>query len=76
MSFAVQTMAEIGASARRATSEAKAVETVFSLVRREGSNHTESRVSEFAELRAGELLRVEVVPVSGVTRTAIAADTN
>lgn len=62
MSAIVQTMAEIGAAAQRVTSLEQTVKTRFSVVRMVDGNYQEMPVEEHAEVKAGDIVRVQLVP--------------
>jgi polysaccharide biosynthesis/export protein len=61
MSAIVQTMAEIGA-AQRVGSLQQIVKTKFSVVRMVDGNYQELPLEEHGAIRAGDILRVELVP--------------
>lgn len=62
MSAIVQTMAEIGAAAQRVSSLEQTVKTRFSVVRMVDGNYQEMPIEEHAEVKAGDIIRVQLVP--------------
>lgn len=62
MSAIVQTMAEIGAAAQRVSSLEQTVKTTFSVVRMVDGNYQEMPLEEHAEVKAGDIIRVQLVP--------------
>ena len=60
MTFSVQTMAEIGAAARRVTTLNQTITTEFVLVRPSNGNYVEQVIDEHTELKSGDLVRVRL----------------
>ncbi|RWX80911.1 exopolysaccharide biosynthesis protein [Neorhizobium lilium] len=61
MSFSLQTMAEIGASARRVKSLDQMIQTRFSVVRQSGTAYGETDVEEQSAIAAGDVIRVSLL---------------
>jgi len=61
MAFSLQTMAEIGASARRVRGMEQLIQTKFSVVRQTGGSYQEIAVDEHTRIRAGDVLRISLV---------------
>jgi polysaccharide export outer membrane protein len=62
MAYSVQTMAEIGAAARRVTALEKMIKTEFSVVRQKDGEYTEVVIDEHTPIKAGDVIRVQLVP--------------
>jgi polysaccharide export outer membrane protein len=62
MAYSVQTMAEIGAAARRVTALEKMIKTEFSVVRQKDGEYTEVVINEHTPIKAGDVIRVQLVP--------------
>lgn len=60
LSFIVQTMAEIGAAAQRATTREQAVKLTFSVARMIDGNYQETELSEHDPIKAGDILRAQL----------------
>lgn len=60
MMFSVQTMAEIGAAARRVTTLNQTITTEFVLVRPSNGNYVEQVIDEHTVLKSGDLVRVRL----------------
>lgn len=61
MAYSLQTMAEIGAGARRVSSLEQLIQTEFSVVRQGTGDYQELTVDEHTRLQAGDVLRVSLV---------------
>jgi polysaccharide export outer membrane protein len=62
MAYSIQTMAEIGAAARRVTALEKMIKTEFSVVRQKDGEYTEVVIDEHTPIKAGDVIRVQLVP--------------
>jgi polysaccharide export outer membrane protein len=62
MAYSIQTMAEIGAAARRVTALEKMIKTEFSVVRQKDGEYTEVAIDEHTPIKAGDVIRVQLVP--------------
>ncbi len=60
LSFIVQTMAEIGATAQRANTREEAVKLTFSVVRDVNGEYRETELSEHDQIKAGDILRAQL----------------
>jgi polysaccharide export outer membrane protein len=60
LSFIVQTMAEIGASAQRANTREEAVKLVFTVVRDVNGQYQETELTEHDQIKAGDILRAQL----------------
>jgi polysaccharide export outer membrane protein len=67
LSFIVQTMAEIGASAQRANTREQAVKLVFTVVRNINGQYQETELSEHDQIKAGDILRAQLTMPKEVT---------
>ena len=60
LSFIVQTMSEIGASAQRAAVTEQSVKLTFSVVRDDNGSYKETPLSEHDPIKAGDILRAQL----------------
>ncbi|MEK1886695.1 MAG: polysaccharide biosynthesis/export family protein [Phyllobacterium sp.] len=60
LTFIVQTMAEIGAAAQRATTRDRAVKLTFSVARMVDGKYMETEISEHDLIKAGDILRAQL----------------
>ncbi len=73
MAFSLQTVAEIGASARRVRSQEQLIQTKFSVVRQLAGSYQEVAVDEHTRIRAGDVLRVNLVASGSTEGPAVSA---
>ena len=69
LSFIVQTMAEIGAAAQRASTRERAVKLTFSVARMVDGQYQETEISEHDPIKAGDILRAELSLPKEVAQT-------
>lgn len=67
LSFIVQTMAEIAASAQRANTREQAVKLVFTVVRDVNGQYLETELAEHDQIKAGDILRAQLTMPKEVT---------
>jgi polysaccharide export outer membrane protein len=67
LTFIVQTMAEIGASAQRANTREETVKLVFTVVRDVNGEYHETELSEHDQIKAGDILRAQLTLPKEVT---------
>jgi polysaccharide export outer membrane protein len=67
LSFIVQTMAEIAASAQRANTREQAVKLVFTVVRDVNGQYLETELTEHDQIKAGDILRAQLTMPKEVT---------
>jgi polysaccharide export outer membrane protein len=67
LTFIVQTMAEIGASAQRANTREETVKLVFTVVRDVNGEYQETELSEHDQIKAGDILRAQLTLPKEVT---------
>ena len=76
MAFSLQTIAEIGATARRVSSLEQMVETRFSVVRRTEEGYQEIPVDEQTRILAGDVVRIRLVPSGSFSSSKETAKVN
>ncbi|MRG54243.1 exopolysaccharide biosynthesis protein [Phyllobacterium sp. SYP-B3895] len=60
LSFIVQTMSEIGASAQRASTREESIKLTFSVLRNVNGDYKETELSEHDPIKAGDILRAQL----------------
>ncbi|MBB3237651.1 polysaccharide biosynthesis/export family protein [Phyllobacterium endophyticum] len=73
LAFIVQTMAEIGATAQRATTRDQTVKLTFSVARIVNGEYQESELTEHDPIRAGDILRAQLTVPKDVAANSINA---
>jgi polysaccharide export outer membrane protein len=73
LAFIVQTMAEIGATAQRATTRDQTVKLTFSVARIVNGEYQESELTEHDPIKAGDILRAQLTVPKDVAANSINA---
>ena len=71
LAFIVQTMAEIGATAQRATTRDQSVRLTFSVARIVNGEYQESELTEHDPIKAGDILRAQLTVPKDVAANSI-----